>query len=161
MIFMWECQVCSSSPTERMFPNLVWLPLYYFSSLLVHFSMSPKPKEMSLLTVMESLPTAKVVAQSTVLILLDLSAVFNTLNHQILLSGEELGIFPVQLSAASGSSLSEHSRYLGRGKYPPVTASRQVCRRALFLAPLFPYLYLVISPQVWHLAFPVLSTGWH
>ena len=66
--------------------------------------------ETALLAVTESLHTARAKSLSSVLILLDLSAAFDTVNHQILLSTlEELGI--------SGSALSLLTSYLTDRSY--------------------------------------------
>ena len=61
--------------------------------------------ETALLAVSEQLPTTRAASLSSVLILLDLSAAFDTVNHQILISSlQDLGV--------SGSALSLLSSYL-------------------------------------------------
>ena len=66
--------------------------------------------ETALLAVSEQLPTTRAASLSSVLILLDLSAAFDTVNHQILISSlQDLGV--------SGSALSLLSSYLNVRTY--------------------------------------------
>ncbi len=90
--------------------------------------------ETALLSVNEALRIAKADSKSSVLILLDLSAAFDTVNHQILLS--TLSSLGFHFAGLNPISLVGLSRWPGEGRYPKHINWSLGFPRARFLDPL-------------------------